>query len=298
MASRNKSIPYIYGYTKLFKDIETQLKDTTRLTKEDVLERSLLFLDNYNESNLSHVNLAKREKIGKFQTKNEKQKAIISALFLIYLGWSGLVYSRLYGQIISGLTAFYLLGLKDARVKLVKALEAYDGELKNEVPAIISAIKQEELNLPISVRVGLDSQAVEEINNYDRALSKNLALGISIIFLLNIPRVLKEAKIRSAIDRYYRILKPTNTQTKSLVKMVHFGGTHYYMNKRVPYHRWVINQPDDTPCIISAGEIVKVGEPFSNGFYWGGDVHRFCECTTVPEDLTDNYIRYLIRRYR
>jgi len=47
------------------------------------------------------------------------------------------------------------------------------------------------------------------------------------------------------------------------------------------WHKWVAYTKTDYPCYGTDGEVVRVGEAFSNGLY-APKVHRGCYCITTP----------------
>lgn len=47
-------------------------------------------------------------------------------------------------------------------------------------------------------------------------------------------------------------------------------------------HRWTVVNPQDQECIVAAGQIVVVGEPFANGLV-SPPVHPNCFCRLIPE---------------
>lgn len=55
-------------------------------------------------------------------------------------------------------------------------------------------------------------------------------------------------------------------------------------------NEWVVNRPLDYPCYSVKGEIRKIGEKFSNGFY-SPPVHFSCYCGLKPYSLSKSNIR-------
>lgn len=313
MAKRSQALPYIYGYRKLNNQIAKDLKTIVRKTKEDVLERSLLGLEEIAIRDFSLDKTKVFQGIGLdsiahavfpdmvLDARYDELVRVTSLLYIIYLGWADPIKTEILAQFLNSRINAYELGMEDGRRKLLDALDEYDGKYKSDIYKLKKAIRAEELDIPISYRSGMEGYVSgNDYPDVNTGLPKQLAKIIAAILILKtLTPEEKAERIRFEIDNFYQKLAIIITKTKDITYWeIHQGrDIMYYRQQGIPTHQWIVDNPQDTPCIMSANEIVRVGDPFSNGFYWGGTVHKFCHCTTIPKSLDDGYVDFLREKY-
>jgi SPP1 gp7 family putative phage head morphogenesis protein len=60
------------------------------------------------------------------------------------------------------------------------------------------------------------------------------------------------------------------------------GAKGAYQQAGVDEWEWAVVNPQDEDCLGNDGEVVKIGDAFSDGSIQPPDPHPNCECTTIP----------------
>lgn len=298
---RQQALPYIYGYKKQLNETAKSIKDVTRLTKPAVsdllinyksnidLSEDTFFIGAFKKDEERRVRTGFIDKKEVFQVDKEYKEYIAAQLYYLIADWWTSISNELNKVTERAIYNSYDVGIRDGKQKLINAIKKYQGKYKKKTYKIVKAIRAEKVRFPAAQRPDYESRATSEVMIYTDRFARNLSKAVAAIIVSN--KILEEDKeneIEKVVESRYQENKEGNTTAKALLWLsIPLAIGHYYSNRPVNFHTWVVDNPQDTPCIIAAGEIVIVGEPFSNGYYWGGDVHKFCQCTTVPVDLDD-----------
>lgn len=309
MTLRQQSLPYIYGYKSQLNKTAKGLKDEIRKTEGWMVENALDYQNIINTDPTDYSvydRLLKKELREDYQDKRilldaryDKYKEITSAMLERLIYWADPIQNSVITLAGEATKKAHELSIRDGKQKLINALKNYKGEDKEYVSRIIKEIRKENISMPYGLSTKYQDHAESEAQLLVETMAKTFAaLVAKIVIKKRSSDAEKLEEIEKEVATRYRSLPEANTTSKGLLWLpLAFTLPWYYDRQKVKIHQWIIDNPQDTPCIIAANEIVKVGEPFSNGYIYAGRVHKYCHCTTIPKTITNDMIKHYIRIY-
>ena len=298
---RSQSLPYIYGYKKLRDSIAINLKRVVKKREDYILDIAINYNRYITETTLSLGITPKESELFK-NVRSERKRIIAAIMYSALLPWFNPIRSEFYDITLQSYREGYTVGWRDSRIKLQEALAIYrtkkESKYRKEIAALLIALRREEERVPISYRLTQDHKATEATNGYGDAATKAMALIIANeIIKTSISEEEKKENIEKNIKKYLLIGGAIIITTKLITSESIADATSIYRGYRKPRPvAWAVDNPQDTPCIMSAGEIVIYGQPFSNGFI-EPLVHKYCHCALYEVDIDDGYVKYLIDIY-
>ena len=285
-----RAVTHIYGYRKLHSAIKRGTKKLLKkITKE--IEDVVLNIDPSTvQFSEDRFKTTFPDKFAKSFEERVINLTIYDQIFEILSRYD----DEIAFILIPFLIQAYELGTRNAQRALIEAIA--NTSLENKTP-VINAIREQEGDIDYATRVILEDQVEEYKEDYKRRLSRQVSNVIGgILVLKTLSDIGKQDRIaRELAKMISRNVAGITTASKIIADQAVVAQNRYLEESGVEYVQWVVDAPKDTPCIVAANEIIRVGETFSNGLA-SPPVHPFCKCLLIPARINkDSLIKIAVQ---